>query len=315
MRNKALSILSFCLLFYFFCVPSFVFADNNQADKEVTYKIEGEYITLQWGEKPSSGYHISIHSLFLDEEKTLFVYYQLQEPKKDDVVLTVITYPTVSKKLPNGSAEEIKAVELFNVDDAFELVEIDTPVPINKTWTITFNYELNPETITNESLFVLDSKGNKLTNFIVNDGRKNVTILPPTDNYATDETYVIYITPLVTSKSGKSLNTGYQIPFSVTMEGTPEQNHGPMSQLSDLWEDNYSFAGTRKNKANKAISADEFFIDINEMSENHLHENSFDFEQPPLFIDEYEWDFKKNVTPSIFDRMKSIFHKLQTPIL
>lgn len=80
----------------------------------VSYRLQGNVITLYWGEKPTGGYEIAIDSasMFI-KEGILHVSYTLKSPAPGDIVTMAITYPQASAAIP-ASGQEIEKVQLIN---------------------------------------------------------------------------------------------------------------------------------------------------------------------------------------------------------
>ena len=74
--------------------------------------------------------------------------------------------------------------------------------PLNKTWTIKFNKDVDRDSINESSIYILDDKGQKLA--IDYDIKGSQVKLIPKMNYLANKEYKIYITNLVSSK-GKHL--------------------------------------------------------------------------------------------------------------
>ncbi len=83
----------------------------EEKEDEVNYELTEEEIILDWGEKPTSGFHIKITNVDFKEEKGLLIVdYLLIYPIKEPV-LQVITYPEDSARLPVDK-EDIEKVFL-----------------------------------------------------------------------------------------------------------------------------------------------------------------------------------------------------------
>ncbi|WP_096201625.1 protease complex subunit PrcB family protein [Bacillus sp. FJAT-45350] len=183
----------------------------NTITEDVTYLIEDEEIKLSWGEKPTSGYDIQILDLEF-EENNLSILYRLIEPNPDEHHLTVITYPTATAKLPVDK-EKITQITLMDVADFIEKAQTKN-VEAYKTWSITFNQELDYRAVTQNTLFVVDSEGERVDNLVINEG-KTIRIHPPFDHYEYGETYTLYGTQGLTSVSGNQLNNGFRMSFTI----------------------------------------------------------------------------------------------------
>ncbi|GEM_PF-3287940 len=81
--------------------------DEERRENDVSYKIDEETITLDWGEKPTGGYQITIENLEIVDD-VLVVDYSLVSPGEDDIVTQALTYPEDSAPLPDGDFEQVK---------------------------------------------------------------------------------------------------------------------------------------------------------------------------------------------------------------
>lgn len=75
----------------------------------------------------------------------------------------------------------------------------------DKVWTVTFTSELNPDSITNETIYIKDENGMKLNNIqLTLDGTKKRLTIDALADYKPGQ-YTLYITDKVKSKRGKYL--------------------------------------------------------------------------------------------------------------
>lgn len=90
--------------------------DKNEIAAEIiSGKEGGREIEISWGEKPSSGYEISIVKMNLEGNK-LVVHYQTKEPTPGSYNSTVIIEPKDNKPIPNNypaniNIELVKAIK------------------------------------------------------------------------------------------------------------------------------------------------------------------------------------------------------------
>ncbi|QGU94473.1 hypothetical protein GOM49_04585 [Clostridium bovifaecis] len=81
--------------------------------------------------------------------------------------------------------------------------------------TITFNKDLDKKTLTKESIYVEDSKGNKIEVALkYNATTKTVTVIP-SKYYNSGETYYLYITDKLLSTDGKAINKKIKYSFKI----------------------------------------------------------------------------------------------------
>lgn len=110
-----------------------------------------------------------------------------------------------------------------------------TDVPTNKEWKIEFSKEVDSSTIHN-SIFIEDSKGNRLTTIDVTVNEKNPKIVQVKNlfSYESNETYHLHITDDVKSIDGTLLNQPVHMEFSTLKTDTrPELTAKEIVQLND----------------------------------------------------------------------------------
>ena len=76
----------------------------------------------------------------------------------------------------------------------------------DKTWIVTFNKPVNKDTVSEDTIYIKDSKGVTQTNAITySDSDKKVHIAPPAGNYRSGETYTLHITQAMHNTDGNPL--------------------------------------------------------------------------------------------------------------
>jgi uncharacterized protein YbbC (DUF1343 family) len=86
----------------------------------------------------------------------------------------------------------------------------------NKIWTINFNASLDKKTITNENIWISDSKGNKLdTTLALTEDLKSVKISPLKSGYNLNEKYFLNIENDVQALNGRKLPSAIAMPFTI----------------------------------------------------------------------------------------------------
>ncbi|OLO27591.1 hypothetical protein BTR23_19995 [Alkalihalophilus pseudofirmus] len=134
---------------------------------------------------------------------TLYVLSITTEAKAQTTPLFKVEYEEADPKKP------------FNEGNVFKPLGVYQDVPNNKTWSFTFNDNINSATIAPNSLYVLDATGTKVDSLIINDNEQTITVLPPPNRYLEGETYSIYFTSKLKSSTGVPLLNNYQLKFSV----------------------------------------------------------------------------------------------------
>lgn len=82
-------------------------------------------------------------------------------------------------------------------------------------WRVRFNTPLDPKSVNRETMYVVNSEGQKLQTFINYDTEHELIEVEPLEAYATSEQYTLIITTNVKSKGGQSLPEPVQIKFKL----------------------------------------------------------------------------------------------------
>ena len=82
-------------------------------------------------------------------------------------------------------------------------------------WKVKFNIPLDPESVNNQNLFVLNETGTILKSNIFYNKHTNEIEIEPTESYTDDMQYVLYITTKVTSVKGSPLKEAVHVPFHI----------------------------------------------------------------------------------------------------
>lgn len=91
----------------------------------------------------------------------------------------------------------------------------------DKTWIVTFNKPVNKDTVSEDTIYIKDSKGVTQTNAITySDSDKKVHIAPPAGNYRSGETYTLHITQAMHNTDGNPLKVPVTKTFSIMTDRT-----------------------------------------------------------------------------------------------
>ncbi|MCI2254829.1 Ig-like domain-containing protein [Domibacillus sp. PGB-M46] len=112
------------------------------------------------------------------------------------------------------------------------------------TFTIKFNKEVDPFSLTNTAIYVEDDNGVKLQSEIVSADPKSVKIKAPDGGYEEGKTYILYVTNQVKDKKGRPLAKQTTMQFTIkigtekiSMEtGIEELEQSTMNQASEVIE-------------------------------------------------------------------------------
>lgn len=117
----------------------------TNSNKDITYKIQGGYFYIYWGEKPTGGYVIKIKEVKFDKG-ILYVYYYTKSPKDTDIVTQVITYPSDKVKLliSEDLIKEVKLIDITN-NAGSDTNYIKNYLPLTKGNYWVYNYKVKEE--------------------------------------------------------------------------------------------------------------------------------------------------------------------------
>ncbi len=94
------------------------------------------------------------------------------------------------------------------------------PAPIksytkNKTWTVTFNQSVDPRSINDHTVYVLNSAGEHVKDVTLSVDRKKLSIHAPATGYAPGESYTLVITSGIKAANGKPMTSGQTKKFNI----------------------------------------------------------------------------------------------------
>lgn len=115
----------------------------------------------------------------------------------------------------HGIINPIGAINSILIEDEeYEYVDDISNVPLDKEWTISFNTQLNSDTINASNIYIIDSKYSFVgCNLSLSSDKKSVVITPEAD-YRPDEEYYLIINRDVKSVNDKSLVKSVRMKFT-----------------------------------------------------------------------------------------------------
>jgi subtilisin family serine protease len=99
-----------------------------------------------------------------------------------------------------------------NTKQNYQIWETKYDVSNFKTWTIKFSKLIDTNTVNNNNVYILDSNGNKLDQYISISNNK-IVINPPINYYNFDSTYTLYIEDNIQSTDGQLLTQAVKMNF------------------------------------------------------------------------------------------------------
>ncbi|UFJ40078.1 S8 family serine peptidase [Brevibacillus humidisoli] len=92
-----------------------------------------------------------------------------------------------------------------------------TNVSASKTWTIRFNDEVDPDSVTNETVYVVDETGQVLDQTVtIGADNKSIIVEEPAGGFLNGQRYDLIITDRVVSRSGEKLKQSIRMTFTIT---------------------------------------------------------------------------------------------------
>lgn len=194
------------------------------------------YIAVLSGTRPTGGYSIEVTGIDDNEGKTN-VFVKEIAPSKDSIVTQVITYPytivkargitpnitviNTQEQYFNNLTNDILASNIW--DKGWKDLKGFTNVLENKDWTIKFNRSIQNIILTSNTVYILDSFGNKVDALLsVSDDKKCVKV-KPIEDYKFAQTYYLFISKNIYGEEGNTSNIeGYRMMFTTRCGVTVE---------------------------------------------------------------------------------------------
>ncbi|MDW8802579.1 Ig-like domain-containing protein [Clostridium sp. A1-XYC3] len=97
-----------------------------------------------------------------------------------------------------------------------KLLESKSNIPSNKKWTIKFNKEVDYSSLSQDSVQVIDNKGQAVSvKLTAGSDNTSIDVLPPSSNYSAGQTYTIIIKKSLNSKTNKTLSKEVRMSFTI----------------------------------------------------------------------------------------------------
>ncbi|WP_411678924.1 protease complex subunit PrcB family protein [Clostridium thailandense] len=184
------------------------------------------YVFISLGKRNSTGYGINVASVE-DVEGISKIAVQETKPSSNDMVGESITYPYIIVKFQQGT-QNVKVItesetELSPLVNSSELqeqnwtdIQARLNVPINKEWLITFKNNILKENISDDTIYVRDSRGYKVAvDLTVGEDNKTVKVTPA-DKYEEGQTYYLFVSKTTNSqKDSTNKIKGYRMAFNI----------------------------------------------------------------------------------------------------
>ncbi|PIC64005.1 hypothetical protein CSV79_08785 [Sporosarcina sp. P13] len=114
----------------------------------------------------------------------------------------------------------------------------ENPVSSTKEWKITFSHSVDSNTISTDTVYILDDKGNKQAvqaKRLASDPR--VLVVPsPARGYTAGNDYTLHIEKSIQSINGKMLTDGIEMKFTIE---SPSEQPGEESGVVGTWNGEY----------------------------------------------------------------------------
>lgn len=149
----------------------------------------------------------------------------------------------------------------------------------NKVWKLTFTEAINSKTINEETVFVTDDKGEKVsTSISLSDDSKTLQISPPENGYHSENTYTLHLAKEIKSQYGRALSSKKEIEFVVKdtlpVVGSKGNLDKYFSKIMDE-EKNFNFFSTAEKEESK-VSEDSSAGSNQDVSETNIQVKGVD---------------------------------------
>lgn len=190
------------------------------------------YIAVMSGAKPTRGFSIGVTDVTYNHGKTNILVKE-SSPEKNVMVAQVITYPytiikvkgiTSNISVKNSQGEKFKYFNKENITNLhWSDLNKQTGVLENKEWTIKFNKAIKNLVLNNNTVYVLDSYGNRVdVNLRVSNDNTYVKVTPIA-NYENAQTYHLFISKNIDGDDNTKSNiAGYRMMFTIRPSITVE---------------------------------------------------------------------------------------------
>ena len=92
------------------------------------------------------------------------------------------------------------------------------PIPTyakNKTWTLTFSQPIDPRSLNENTIYVLNEAGERIKNVKFSADGKKAFVHAPESGYTPGETYTLVITDGIKSATGRAVTSGQTRTFTI----------------------------------------------------------------------------------------------------
>ena len=110
-------------------------------------------------------------------------------------------------------------INFVQADNRFVLWDKQYTTDSFKTWTITFNLDVDFTTITPGTVYIEDEVGDRFDSYVYQGENKKKVLLSPSRAYEPYKTYYLIVDNKVRSADNKSIHAPYKIPFAHELAG------------------------------------------------------------------------------------------------
>lgn len=181
------------------------------------------YVMISLGNRNTTGYGINVLSV-QDIEGISAITIQETKPGSDTMVGAAITYPYIivrfAQGTPNVKVTTEDGKELSALVNTLEFKEKGwinlkswANVSTDKQWLISFNKSIADSTINENTIYVRDSSGKKVSTELIVDKDKNTVKVAAENSYEAGKAYYLFISSKMDEKNSKFVK-GYRMMFT-----------------------------------------------------------------------------------------------------
>ncbi len=208
---------------------------STKLDSNIGYSSDYEYPTYLMTDKSfylfNDGYALGEKFARLDDERDLLTilknYVFLHSFNK---TTSTLAYDAKTAQVVGNVKQAIDFLDIeetgkilahnYNGQDYSYTLTMIKPAQIptyakNKTWTLTFNQPIDPRSLNDNTIYVLNAAGERVKDVKFSTDGKKVFVHAPENGYTSGETYTLVMTEAIKSATGRTVTSGQTKTFKI----------------------------------------------------------------------------------------------------
>ena len=208
---------------------------STKLDSNVAYSSDYEYPTYLMTDKSfylfNESFALGAKFARLDDERDLLTilknYVFLHSVNK---TTSTLAYDIKTAQVVGNTKQALDFLDIeetgnilahhYNLQDYSYTLTMIKPAPIptyakNKTWTLSFNQPLDPRSLNENTIYVLNAAGERIKNVKFSADGKKAFVHAPENGYTPGETYTLVMTNGIKSATGRAVTSGQTRTFTI----------------------------------------------------------------------------------------------------